>query len=196
MSDGGIPFLHQAVVVSGHMIDHPDRSSPRFPPEAEAAVTKTIADVFDAWGVGPGTLVVSGGARGTDIIAAEQGRASGAEVWLLIAQPDEEFVPGSVRLSGTDWEARYRGLRTTCATRFQPDELGPAPTPEAAFERNNDWLLAVAQASAPRLRALAVWDGAPGDGPGGTSDFVDRARAMGATVAVIDPADGRLVLEP
>ena len=30
-------------------------------------------------------------------------------------------------------------------------------------------------------------------GPGGTSDFVERARAMGATVAIVDPADGRLV---
>ena len=193
MSDGGIPFLQQAIVVSGHMIDHPDRSSPRFPPEAEAAVTKTITAVFEGWGVGPGTLLVSGGARGADIIAAELASAVGAEVWLLIAQPDDDFVPGSVRLPGTDWEERYRRLRTTCATRFQHDELGPAPTPEAAFERNNDWLLAVAQSAAPRLRALAVWDGEPGDGPGGTSDFVDRARAMGATVAIIDPADGRLV---
>lgn len=193
MSDGGIPFLQQAIVVSGHMIDHPDRTSPRFPPEAETVVTKTIADVFDGWGVGPGTLLVSGGARGTDIIAAELASSAGAEVWLLIAQPDEDFVPGSVRLPGTDWEERYRRLRATCATRFQPDELGPAPTPGAAFERNNDWLLAVAQSAAPRLRALAVWDRAPGDGPGGTSDFVERARAMGATVAIIDPADGRHV---
>ena len=196
MADGGIPFLHQAIVVSGHMIDHPDRSSPRFPPEAEAAVTKAIAEIFDAWDVGPGTLLVSGGARGTDIIAAELARAAGAEVWLLVALSEEEFIPGSVRLPGTDWEERYRALRATCATRFQTDELGAAPTPEVAFERNNDWLLEVAQSAASRLRALAVWDRAPGDGPGGTSDFVERARAMGATVAIVDPADGRLVTDP
>jgi hypothetical protein len=193
VSDGGIPFLHQAIVVSGHMIDHPDRSSPRFPPEAEATVTKTIVEIFDEWDVGPGTLLVSGGARGTDIIAAERARAAGAEVWLLIALPEDEFVPGSVRLAGTDWEERYRVLRAACATRFQHDERGPAPTPEVAFERNNDWLLAVAQSAAPRLRALAVWDREPGDGPGGTSDFVERARAMGATIAIVDPADGHLV---
>ena len=107
--------------------------------------------------------------------------------------PTRTSSPARSACPGTDWEERYRRLRATCATRFQPDELGPAPTPEAAFERNNDWLLAVAQSAAPRLRALAVWDRAPGDGPGGTSDFVDRARAMGATVAIIDPADGRLV---
>jgi hypothetical protein len=193
--DRGIPFLHQAIVVSGHMIDHPDRSSPRFPPEAEAGVTKSIAQIFDAWEVGPGSLLVSGGARGADIIAAELARAAGAEVWLLVALPEDEFIPGSVRLPGTDWEQRYRALRATCATRFQADELGPAPTAEEAFERNNDWLLSVAQSAAPRLRALAVWDGAPGDGRGGTSDFVGRARTMGATVAIVDPADGRLVAD-
>ena len=52
MPDRGIPFLHQAIVVSGHMIDHPDRSSPRFPPEAEAGVTKSIAQIFEQKGEG------------------------------------------------------------------------------------------------------------------------------------------------
>ena len=53
-------------------------------------------------------------------------------------------------------------------------------------------LLDAAQAAAPRLRALAVWDGARGDGRGGTWDFVQRARTMGAAVAIIDPARGRV----
>jgi hypothetical protein len=97
-----------------------------------------------------------------------------------------------VRLPGTDWEERYRTLRARCPTRFQADELGPAASDEEAFERNNDWLLDAAQAAAPRLRALAVWDGARGDGPGGTWDFVQRARTMGAAVAIIDPARGRV----
>jgi hypothetical protein len=189
---GAIPFLQQAVAVSGHMIDQPDRPVPRFPATAEATVAQAIREVFRSWGVGPGTLLVSGGARGADIMAAEQALLMGAEVWLLVALPDEEFVPGSVRLPGADWEDRYRTLRTRCPTRFQADELGPAASDEEAFERNNDWLLDAAQAAAPRLRALAVWDGARGDGPGGTWDFVARARKMGAAVAVIDPVRGRV----
>lgn len=187
---GTVPFLQQAVVVSGHMVDHPDRPSPRFPPSAESAVTKAIAEVLSGWNVGPGTLLVSGGARGADIIAAEQALQLGAEVWLLVAQPDEEFVPGSVHLPGTDWRDRYFELRRRCPTRFQRDELGPTASPEEAFERNNDWILDAAQAAAPRLRALAVWNGARGDGPGGTWDFVQRARRMGALVAIVDPVDG------
>jgi hypothetical protein len=185
-----VPFLRQAVVVSGHMIDHPDRPTPRFPASAESAVTDAIAAVLARWGVGPGALLVSGGARGADIIAAEQALSLGAEVWLLIALPDEEFVPLSVELEGTDWHDRYAALRRRCPTRFQRDELGAAPSAEEAFERNNDWMLDVAQSAAPRLRALAVWDGARGDGPGGTWDFVQRARTMGALVAVVDPMRG------
>jgi hypothetical protein len=189
---GTIPFLQQAVAVSGHMIDQPDRPTPRFPASAEAPVTQAIREVLRSWGTGPGTLVVSGGARGADIMAAEQALLLGAEVWLLVALPDDEFVPGSVRLPGTDWEERYRTLRVRCPTRFQADELGPVASDEEAFERNNDWLLDAAQAAAPRLRALAAWDGARGDGPGGTWDFVQRARTMGAAVAIIDPARGRV----
>ena len=189
---GTIPFLQQAVAVSGHMIDQPDRPTPRFPASAEAPVTQAIREVLRSWGTGPGTLVVSGRARGADIMAAEQALLLGAEVWLLVALPDDEFVPGSVRLPGTDWEERYRTLRARCPTRFQADELGPVASDEEAFERNNDWLLDAAQAAAPRLRALAVWDGARGDGPGGTWDFVQRARTMGAAVAIIDPTRGRV----
>jgi hypothetical protein len=190
-----VPFLAQAVAVSGHMVDQPDRPTPRFPASAEAAVTHAVGEVLRGWGVAPGTLLVSGGARGADIIAAEQALDLGAEVWLLVAQPDDEFVPGSVRLPGTDWEERYAALRRRCPTRFQHDELGPAASHEEIFERNNDWILDAAQAAAPRLRALAVWDGARGDGPGGTWDFVQRARKMGAQVAVIDPRRGTITDE-
>jgi hypothetical protein len=57
------------------------------------------------------------------------------------------------------------------------------------FERNNDWCLAVASELVPpeRLRALVVWDGVGGDGPGGTADFVERVARLGAEVEVIDP---------
>src|SRR5262245_38593764 len=174
------------------MIDQPDRPVARFPAAAEPIVTQAIREVLRSWDVGPRTLLVSGGARGADIIAAEQALLLGAEVWLFVALPDDEFVPSSVRLPGTDWEERYRTLRRRCPTRFQADELGPVSSDEEAFERNNDWLLDATRAAAPRLRALAVWDGARGDGPGGTWDFVQRARTLGAVVAIIDPARGRV----
>jgi hypothetical protein len=182
------------VVASGHLIDLPDRSLPRFPATAVPTVTRAVCRAFDDWGVGPGTLLVSGGARGADIIAAEQALLAGAEVWLLLALADDDFIAASVAIEGTDWEARYRALRVRCPSWFQEDELGPVSTSDegAIFARNNDWCLEVGAAQAPSggLRALAVWDGSTGDGPGGTADFVERARRVGAAVRVISPTNG------
>ncbi len=184
----------QVVVVSGHMVDQPGRTSPRFPSSSEAAVTKGVRAALAAWDVGPRSLLISGGARGADIIGAEQALQLGAEVWLLVALPDEEFLEASVVLPGSDWEQRYRDLRRRCATRFQAHELG-APSPgDDVFARNNTWSLAVAREHAParRLHALVVWDGVTGDGPGGTADFVERATQMNADVVVVAPDQGTL----
>jgi hypothetical protein len=185
------PDFEQVVVVSGHMVDQPGRTPPRFPPEAEPLVTAAVRAALHDWKVGDGTLVVSGGARGADIIAAEQALSLGAAVWLLVALPDDEFIAASVDLPGTDWTERYESLRRRCPTRFQHVDLGPPGPGQDVFERNNDWCLAVAREAAPTdsLRALVVWDGVGGDGRGGTADFVDRARQLGAQVVVIDPAD-------
>lgn len=183
----------QVVLATGHMVDLPGRSSPRFPASDEQAVASAVGEALDGWRVGPGTLLVCGGARGADIIAAEQALARGAEVWLLVPLPDEAFVAASVDVPGSDWAARYRRLRQRCPTWFQADQLPPPGDDEDVFERNNDWCLEVARAQAPpgRLRVLAVWDGAGGDGRGGTAHLVARARRAGATVEVIPPPASR-----
>ena len=81
----------RAVVVSGHMVDAPDRKEPRFRADQVGRVTDEVRRAFERWGVGPGTTVVCGGARGADIIAAEQGLARGAHVRLCLALPPDEF---------------------------------------------------------------------------------------------------------
>jgi hypothetical protein len=181
------------VVASGHMIDRPERTSPRFPANAAPTVTEAVRSALNDWGAGPGTLLVSGGARGADIIAAEQALVAGAEVWLLLALPDDDFVATSVAIPETDWEHRYRTLRRQCPTWIQESELEPTDTSDegAIFARNNNWCLEVGASQAPPggLRVLAVWDGSAGDGPGGTADFVERARQLGAEVGVISPTD-------
>jgi hypothetical protein len=191
-SDAAAPAFAQVVVVSGHMIDQPGRSSPRFPPAAELTVTGAVREALRSWSIGPSALLISGAAQGTDTIAAEQALILGATVWLLVALHDAEFVASSVALPDTDWTERYENLRRRCLTRFQLDELGPPAPDEDVFERNNDWCLSVATGLAPPegLRALVVWDGVRGDGPGGTADFVARATRLGAEVRIIRPQGG------
>jgi hypothetical protein len=179
----------RVVVVTGHMIDRPERTAPRFPAEAESAVTAAIADVFTRWSVASSTLVFTSGARGTDIIGAELALARGAVVWLLLPLPEPEFIAESVDLAGTDWHDRFLSLRSACPTLLQAEHLGPAAPGENVFARNNRWCLDLAMrvADGPGTHVVAVWDGQASDGAGGTGDLVARARRRGATVVVIAP---------
>ncbi len=182
----------QVIVASGHMVDRPDRPVTRFPARAERDVADAVRTALRDWNVDGDTLVISGGARGADIIVAEEALDLGATVWLLLALPDDQFVETSVRLPGSNWEERFRAVRRRCPTWIQDEVLGPLPNgsgPAAAFARNNAWCLEAGRAQAPpgRVRAVVVWDGGPGDGDGGTGDFVARARELGAEVRVIRP---------
>ena len=181
----------QVVVESGHMIDTPDRPTPRFPAEAEGRVAAAIDKTLDEWRVGGQTLVLCQGARGTDILVAEAARRRGAGVRLLLSLPVPEFEEESVRLEGGGWLERFRELLAHCPVVVQTDELGPLPEGENPFARNNQWVLdeafAIARRDGASVDALVVWNGEEGDGKGGTADFVEQARARGADVRVLDP---------
>jgi len=183
-----------AIAVSGHMVDAPDRPTPRFAAGQASRVTREIAEVFRRWGVGPGTTVVCGGARGTDIIAAESGLALGATVRVCLALPPDDFEARSVALPDTDWSTRFRTLLGHAEVRVLGDHVGGAPRGDEVFVRTNEWMVAEATSLAGgRPHALVVWNGGGGDGVGGTADFVHRLGYDGpdAAVAVIDPTARR-----
>ena len=170
------------------MVDAPDRASPRFPPAQEAYVTAEVERALDRWGVGPGTRVICGGARGTDIIVAEAALARGADVLMCLSSPLARFERGSVALPGTDWSARFHRLLDV-AEVHEPEGAGDGDR----FARANEWMVETATALAGgRPHLLVVWDGRGGDGPGGTEDLVRRlgASAAGETTVVIDPSPG------
>jgi hypothetical protein len=162
------------VVVSGHMVDAPDRAVPRFPPSEIDRVTVETAAALDRWGVDETTTLVSGGARGADIIVAELARSRGARLVLCLALPPEEFRQRSVALPGTDWSERFTALLEDAEVRVL-DASTDATTDDDVFERANAWIIEVAHAlGGPRPHAVIVWDRRTGDGPGGTGDFVRR----------------------
>jgi hypothetical protein len=172
------------------MIDAPSRKKPRFPASKEPLVRESIARQLDNWRIDGGDVALSGGARGADMLFAEECLKHDARVLLLIALPDDEFIKRSVRLPGTDYEQRYLALRDRCETRFQEKELGPVPKGMEVFSRNNIWMLDTARAmtESQHIYAILVWDEGPtGDGPGGTSDFAARIEKGGGRVTVINP---------
>jgi hypothetical protein len=166
--------LSQVVLASGHLVDAPDRPAPRFPPHRVDWVTSRVRDALVHWRIGPGATVVSGGARGADIIIAEEGLRCGAQVVLCLALPPKEFRRRSVDLPGTDWGDRFERLRRAAQVRHLNDGDGRAPADDTVFARTNAWMVDVARGLDPRPYALIVWNGEGGDGPGGTADLIRR----------------------
>lgn len=205
----------QVVVGSGHMVDAPDRPEPRFPPEAVPRVRAAMARQLSAWDVGAGDLVISLGAAGTDLLLAELALARRATLWLLLAEPAEQYRRRSVEPSGGDWSSRFDQVLRLAdrvdvlgqkadamsgehANEVRGEDSGTVPGDNSdrvpgdnAYDRTNRWALREAERAAGErpLRTLVVWDEQAGDGAGGTGDFVAMARAEGADVAVIRPAD-------
>src|SRR3712207_6475869 len=173
-----------AVVVSGHMVDDPGRPRPRFPPDQVQRVTDEVRAALDRWEVGASTALVTGGARGADIIAAEEAGKRGASIRLVLALPPDAFEERSVALPGTNWAARFRALLDVSEV-----DVLEGPAGEDVFARANARIVEVARAIDERPRAIIVWDGREGDGPGGTRDFVSRLGHTGPDerVRVIDP---------
>jgi hypothetical protein len=174
----------QAVVVSGHMVDEPGRPQPRFPPEQVPRVAAKVRDQLERWGVGPGTMLVTGGARGADIIAAEAALERGAAVRLVLAREAGDFVPDSVSLPHSDWEERFHAL----VRRADVEIVGGSD--DDVYARTNERIIERAREVDDDPLALIVWNGEEGDGPGGTSDFVAQLSEVSGDdrVVVIDPS--------
>jgi hypothetical protein len=176
-----MPDPPRVVVVSGHMVDAPGRPRPRFPASEVPRVASEVAAALDRWAVGPATTLVTGGARGADILAAEAARERGARLRLVLAMAPEEFVAASVALPGSDWTRRFRDLLGDAEVEVVDGDAGHV------FTRTNERIVAIARALDAHPCAIVVWDGEPGDGPGGTEDFVGRLGATGERLVVIDP---------
>jgi hypothetical protein len=187
------PRFAKVLLATGHMIDAPDRKAERFPPRKEGAVRDQIAAQLKKWNVGANDLAICGAARGADMLFGELAAETGAEVWLMLPLPENEFLEQSVRLPDSDWEKRYFDLRSRhgVKTFLQGDRLKTAPKGTSVFARNNRWMVNTArvEVSDPKdLYAVLIWDEKPaGDGPGGTADCAARIRSLGGNIALINP---------
>ena len=184
----------QVLLFSGHMVDAPKRKMPRFPRAKVPQAAAHIADVLERLNAGPDDLALTQGAAGGDLLFAEACVARAVPLQLLLPSPEPEFIEQSVRPSadGTRWLARYETIRQRCpaAPLVLHETLTNAPREGNVFEQCNLWLLATALAyGVGRLRFICLWDGAGGDGPGGTRHLVDEVRRMGGQLNWIDVRD-------
>ncbi|MEY2541195.1 MAG: hypothetical protein QOI22_797, partial [Verrucomicrobiota bacterium] len=177
------------IVFAGHMIDRPDRGEPRFPRELEKPVAKEIRERLEALQPGFG---FSSAACGSDILFLEAMLDRGAEVCVVLPYNEEEFVRDSVEIvPNSKWRGRFdnvlaRAARIITASN-QRLEIGGV-----SYEFCNQLLLGLAAIRCRQLDStlipLAVWDGKPGDGPGGAASVVESWRALGYEPEIVDLA--------
>jgi hypothetical protein len=186
----------QVLLFSGHMIDRADRVAngkpARFPISRLPAAEGAIAAALERLQANADDLAICSAACGGDLLFCELVLARGLRLQIHLPLPEPEFIERSVAFAGEDWRDRFFAVRNHARTvmRSMTDELGPVPEDVNVFVRNNRWLLAAALSCGPeRVRFVALWDGAAGDGPGGTADLVVQVKRRSGQVHIIDIDD-------
>ena len=129
--------------------------------------------------------VLSPLAEGADRLVARRVLArEGAELEVVLPFPEDEYSK-DFELAGS--RAEFAGLLTGARSI---ERLPPAPTREEAYARAGRHVVDHCDV------LIALWDGKPEEGPGGTAEVVRFARAQGRPLFIIDPCEaGRIQFE-
>lgn len=198
----------RVLIFTGHMIDADDRQKPRFPKNKEEIARQKIKEAVESeMNIGEGvSFGIAGGASGGDILFHEVCHELGIPTYLYLALPSGLYVTKSVRKAGHNWVQRFRDLyarqldqgrvRILSQMEEEPkDEKEYLPAwlrskPNySIWQRNSLWMLhnALTAGGDDCVTLIALWDSEPtGDGPGGTSDLVDKVDRRGAKAIIIN----------
>jgi hypothetical protein len=184
----------RVVLFTGHMIDAPGRKEPRFPPQQEGTARDAIRAALQVELAAPGGVsrAIAGGASGGDLLFQELCAELGIASELYLALPPADFIAASVAPGGAGWVDRFNAAydrlpkEQLADSKDLPGWLQGKPSYDI-WQRNNLWMLHNALAlGRDRVTLIALWDGKTGDGPGGTEHMVDKARARGAKIVILD----------
>ena len=177
----------KSVIFTGHMIDLPDRPSPRFPPALERAARDAIRKRLGATlaRMPGGSMGFASAARGGDILFHEQARDLGLRTAIVLPFAARTFEQTSIAgVPGSDWIKRFWELWEQTS---EPDRIDlRLPRSNKAYALCNAKIVELAAARGP-FHLIALWDGRGGK-PGGTADLVNKARANEDQPDIIDPA--------
>ncbi len=182
----------KVILFSGHMIDAPGRTPPRFPADKESVAAQSIAEALKMLDVGPEDLALTQGACGGDLLFTEACLRLGVQVHWLQPFREADFIQKSVVQSDEVWRARYFEAKAKLAAPIlsAPDELGE-PLQQAEngypYERCNLWLLYTALVyGVDKVRFICLWNGGGGDGPGGTAHMYQEVNDRTGQVTWLD----------
>jgi class 3 adenylate cyclase len=180
--------MPRVAVFTGHMIDRPGRSQERFPQSLADRVAEEIRAWLDREDIRVG---FSSAACGADLLFLEALLARGGETHVILPFDPRVFCESSVAIGGKPWVDRYERVLERSLVETVSDR--PLKFGEVAYDHANQIIHGLAIMHSDRLstelRRLAVWDGQPGDGSGGTSDVVFQWQQSAQTIDVISVPD-------
>lgn len=182
--------LARAIAFTGHMIDLPGRTVPRFPPEAETDAARAIAKAVKRQ-ASKRTIGFASAARGGDILFHEVAREAGVQTVIILPFGPEKFVETSVAgVSNGKWVERFWDLWNATPTGgrivLNLDEG------DAAYAACNEKTLSLAGEHGT-FRLIALWDGKDDGGLGGTAHMIETAKTENAHIDVIAMRGGEIV---
>jgi hypothetical protein len=149
------------IAVTGHRDLHPDQLP---------AVRRALAGVFSALARAhphSDLLLLTGLAEGADRLAAEVASEGGIDVVGVLPMPEALY-----RATFGDGATRFDAARQRCRRILElpvpegDDVSTPGPARDACYARLGRWL------TRSSFLVVALWDGEPGRGEGGTADVV------------------------
>ena len=185
---------NRVILFTGHRIDPPNRSTPRFPAAKEKQAREMIlAAVSREKEKAKGNLFgISGGASGGDILFQEVCEELNIPSQMYLVLPKNDYIKASVADAGPNWVERFNRLyeRVKAKILSDSDRLPRwlrAKKNYNIWQRSNLWMFHNALClSQDHLTLIALWNGATGDGAGGTEDMVERAQDRGAPFIHLD----------
>jgi class 3 adenylate cyclase/tetratricopeptide (TPR) repeat protein len=174
-------------VFSGHMIDQQDRPSERFPERFANAVKNSIRN----WLLDNNVRIgFSSAACGSDLLFQEALYELGGECHVVLPYEEQQFIKDSVDITGNPvWVSKFQTVLQNAAqvvyTSSQKMQAG-----SVSYDYANLVLHGLATVRAGELETeplgLIVWNGAKGDGPGGTASVAARWHGLGVPVWRVD----------
>lgn len=179
---------------SGHMVDEPNRSTPRFPNTGKhiEIARRAIVQALMKMGAGPEDLALTQGACGGDLLFTDACLEIGMRVQWLQPSAEPDFIQHSVIRGGEQWRIHYLNMsvRVIQPIRSAPDALGPPPRRcdgSYAYERCNRWLLYTALSyGTKKTNFICLWDGNEGDGKGGTKHMINEVSRCTGNIEILN----------
>jgi class 3 adenylate cyclase len=186
------PEVHEIISIppviafTGHMIDRPQRKSPRFPPGLERSVQEEIEKRLKALDSGIG---YSSCACGSDILFLEMMQKRKAETNIVLPFELDDFYATSVTFAGEGWKNRLDDVLVKSSSVLFATE-GKYSGDDLLFDYTNRILMGKAILQSELLQTdpvlLCVWDKKRGKKQGGTAQLVDVWQRKKLPLEVVD----------